>query len=86
MERFSKELQRAYRRNSYCGRGIGDIASQLKYLGRDVLFGSPRRRSPRYGYGAGIGVGGRWGGFGGGYFDGYSPYRNGWGRRGRGFF
>jgi hypothetical protein len=74
MERFNKELQRAYRRNSYYGRGIGVIVRQVKYLGRDVLSGSPRRRSPRYGYGAGMGtvVGRR--GFGVRYYDGLSPY------------
>jgi hypothetical protein len=52
MEKFGKMVMRAHRRNSYCGRGLGDIVSQLKYLGRDVLRGNPRRR--RYGR---VGVG-----------------------------
>ncbi|KAH6223093.1 hypothetical protein HBI53_065250 [Parastagonospora nodorum] len=53
MEKPSKMVLRAHRRNSYCGRGLGDIANQLKYLGRDLWRGNQRRRRHgRFGIGA----------------------------------
>jgi hypothetical protein len=53
MEKLSKMLQRACRGNPRSGRGFGDIASQLKYMGRDIII-TPRRKRyhtyprPRY--------------------------------------
>ena len=53
VEKLSRALQRCYRKNPWSGRGIGDLASQLKYAGRDLQIG-PRRRKyhvrprPRY--------------------------------------
>jgi hypothetical protein len=53
MEKLSKMVLRAHRRNSYYDRGLGDIASQLKYLGRDLWRGNPRRHKyGRFGIGA----------------------------------
>jgi hypothetical protein len=53
MEKLSKMLQRACRRNPWSERGFGNIASQLRYMGQDIMI-APRRRNyhtfprPRY--------------------------------------
>jgi hypothetical protein len=53
VEKLSKLLQRACRGSPRRGRGFSDIASQLRYMGRDIMI-APRRRKyhtfprPRY--------------------------------------
>jgi hypothetical protein len=42
VEKLSKLLNKLYRRNPWGSRGLGDLATQLKYMGRDVQIG-PRR-------------------------------------------
>ncbi|KAF1920090.1 hypothetical protein BDU57DRAFT_2884 [Ampelomyces quisqualis] len=53
MERLSELLQMAQRRNPRGGRGLGDFASRVKYMSRDVMMGPRRHRfdtfaMPRY--------------------------------------
>ncbi|KAH7401880.1 hypothetical protein DE146DRAFT_444647 [Phaeosphaeria sp. MPI-PUGE-AT-0046c] len=53
LEKLSKMLHRFYRHNPWAQRGFGDIASQLRCMGTEMLVG-PRRRKhhqigrPRY--------------------------------------
>jgi hypothetical protein len=42
VEKLSSLLNKLYRRNPWSGRGLGDMAQQLKYMGRVVQMG-PRR-------------------------------------------
>jgi hypothetical protein len=53
VEKLSRLLSKLYRRNPWSGRGLGDMASQLKYMERDVQIGPRRlryhvRTQPRY--------------------------------------
>ncbi|KAF2832061.1 hypothetical protein CC86DRAFT_462444 [Ophiobolus disseminans] len=47
VEKLSRLLQKLHRHTPWGGRGLGDIASQLKHFGRDVQVG---RRRGRYGH------------------------------------
>lgn len=53
VEKLSRLLQKMYRHDPWQGRGLGDLARELKLIGRDVQIG-PRRRKyhprprPRY--------------------------------------
>ena len=53
VDKLSRWMQKLYRHGPWGGRGLGDLASQLKHFGRDVQIG-PRRRKyhvepmPRY--------------------------------------
>ena len=44
VEKLSRLLDKLCRRNPWSGRGLGDMAQQLKYMGRGVQMGPRRQR------------------------------------------